>query len=124
MNDIESSVYKNLFHVFIYGTLGGTRTRNAYDLNVVCLPIPPPGHGARGGIRTRSVSNVGDFKSPAFHQFRHSRKKCGAQGEIRTRTLWLLRPLPLPIALPGLTVLFVFVIYSFCVISKNSCAVL
>jgi hypothetical protein len=29
--------------------------------------------GARGGIRTRSVSNVADFKSAAFHLFRHSR---------------------------------------------------
>ena len=29
-------------------------------------------YGARGGIRTRIVSNVQDFKSCAFHQFRHS----------------------------------------------------
>lgn len=29
--------------------------------------------GADGGIRTRSVSNVADFKSAAFHQFRHIR---------------------------------------------------
>jgi len=30
-------------------------------------------HGAGDWIRTSNVSNVGDFKSPAFHQFRHSR---------------------------------------------------
>ena len=32
-------------------------------------------NGGRGEIRTRSVSNVTDFKSVVFHQFHHSPEK-------------------------------------------------
>lgn len=47
--------------------------RGIYD-NVLQYGAPSQTRtGARDGIRTRSVSNVADFKSAAFLQFRHSR---------------------------------------------------
>lgn len=43
-----------------------------------------------------------DPKSRTLPGYAIRRKKyAGAQGGIRTHTVWLLRPLPLPIALPG-----------------------
>ena len=41
------------------------------------------------------------FRRESFYPIELRRYVFGALGEIRTRTGWLLRPLPLPIALPG-----------------------
>ena len=50
--------------------------------------------GTQSGIRTRSVSNVADFKSAAFHQFRHLGISYGTTGRNRTRILDLEEPCP------------------------------
>ena len=44
-----------------YGTQGGTRTRRTYDLNVVRIPIPPPGHFP---LPPERVGNNGSSNGP------------------------------------------------------------
>ena len=39
----------------VIGTLGGTRTRKTYDLNVVRIPIPPPGHILKLTLNVRGL---------------------------------------------------------------------
>ena len=86
-----------LAYTIYFGALGGTRTHNTYDLNVVRMPIPPPGHGSRKGIRTLvPFAGRTDFQSGRLDQLSHP-TMVPLEG-FEPSVSWLRRPAPIPLA--------------------------